>query len=293
MIYQEPMASLNPAMKVGKQLMEVPLIHEKVSQGGGLQALARGAEGGAPARPGTHDELLSAPALRRPAAAHRHRHGAAVEAGAAPARRTDNRARRDGRGRHRRPGEGSRPPLRHVDDLRVAQSGPDPGDLRPHHRHVFGRGGRNRLGQGRLRPHAPSLHAGPVPLDPAARRRQEQAAADRHTRPAAAAARTAEGLQFRPALPSFRRRGLRRRGHTDDSGRGARQPLQPLRPLQRDRLGDDAGGGEEPDRAGQARRARAPDRRSQEVLPSRRERDFRRRRRPRREGERDHQLRGA
>jgi peptide/nickel transport system ATP-binding protein len=32
MIYQEPMASLNPAMKVGKQLMEVPLIHEKVSR---------------------------------------------------------------------------------------------------------------------------------------------------------------------------------------------------------------------------------------------------------------------
>ncbi|WP_343563213.1 ABC transporter ATP-binding protein [Kiloniella sp. b19] len=29
MIYQEPMASLNPAMKIGKQLMEVPLIHEK------------------------------------------------------------------------------------------------------------------------------------------------------------------------------------------------------------------------------------------------------------------------
>ena len=40
MIYQEPMASLNPAMKVGKQLMEVPLIHEKVIEGGGLQALA-------------------------------------------------------------------------------------------------------------------------------------------------------------------------------------------------------------------------------------------------------------
>ena len=32
MIYQEPMASLNPAMKIGKQLMEVPLIHEKVSK---------------------------------------------------------------------------------------------------------------------------------------------------------------------------------------------------------------------------------------------------------------------
>jgi peptide/nickel transport system ATP-binding protein len=28
MVYQEPMASLNPAMKVGRQLMEVPMIHE-------------------------------------------------------------------------------------------------------------------------------------------------------------------------------------------------------------------------------------------------------------------------
>ena len=31
MIYQEPMASLNPAMKIGKQLMEVPMIHEGIS----------------------------------------------------------------------------------------------------------------------------------------------------------------------------------------------------------------------------------------------------------------------
>ena len=32
MIYQEPMASLNPAMKVGKQLMEVLIIHENASK---------------------------------------------------------------------------------------------------------------------------------------------------------------------------------------------------------------------------------------------------------------------
>ncbi|GAB4290095.1 MAG: ABC transporter ATP-binding protein [Roseovarius sp.] len=32
MIYQEPMASLNPAMKVGRQLIEVPMIHERVSE---------------------------------------------------------------------------------------------------------------------------------------------------------------------------------------------------------------------------------------------------------------------
>ncbi|MGO4917412.1 dipeptide ABC transporter ATP-binding protein [Pseudogemmobacter sp. W21_MBD1_M6] len=32
MIYQEPMASLNPAMKIGQQLMEVPMIHEGASK---------------------------------------------------------------------------------------------------------------------------------------------------------------------------------------------------------------------------------------------------------------------
>lgn len=32
MIYQEPMASLNPAMKIGHQLMEVPIVHEGLSK---------------------------------------------------------------------------------------------------------------------------------------------------------------------------------------------------------------------------------------------------------------------
>ncbi|MDG1119080.1 MAG: ABC transporter ATP-binding protein [Flavimaricola sp.] len=32
MIYQEPMASLNPAMKIGQQLMEVPMIHEGINE---------------------------------------------------------------------------------------------------------------------------------------------------------------------------------------------------------------------------------------------------------------------
>lgn len=31
MVYQEPMASLNPAMRVGRQLMEVPILHENAS----------------------------------------------------------------------------------------------------------------------------------------------------------------------------------------------------------------------------------------------------------------------
>lgn len=32
MIYQEPMASLNPAMRIGKQLMEVPMIHQGMNE---------------------------------------------------------------------------------------------------------------------------------------------------------------------------------------------------------------------------------------------------------------------
>ncbi|MCF2904065.1 ABC transporter ATP-binding protein [Octadecabacter sp. CECT 8868] len=41
MIYQEPMASLNPAMRIGKQLMEVPMIHEGVGE---QEAYARALE---------------------------------------------------------------------------------------------------------------------------------------------------------------------------------------------------------------------------------------------------------
>ena len=38
MVYQEPMASLNPSLLIGRQLMEVPLFHEKVHRGGGARA---------------------------------------------------------------------------------------------------------------------------------------------------------------------------------------------------------------------------------------------------------------
>jgi len=41
MIYQEPMASLNPAMRIGKQLVEVPMIHEGISE---KEAYARALE---------------------------------------------------------------------------------------------------------------------------------------------------------------------------------------------------------------------------------------------------------
>ena len=108
--------------------------------------------------------------------------------------------------------------VRHLDDLHLAQSRADPRDLRPHHRHVFRRGGGGRLGRGSLRGDAPSLYARPLRLDPGARRRQEQPSAGRHSGPAAAAAPAPAGLQFRAALQLLRRRALRRAGNPDGAG---------------------------------------------------------------------------
>ncbi|MEK0081698.1 dipeptide ABC transporter ATP-binding protein [Benzoatithermus flavus] len=41
MVYQEPMASLNPSLTIGRQLVEVPLYHEKVSQAEARQRAVR------------------------------------------------------------------------------------------------------------------------------------------------------------------------------------------------------------------------------------------------------------
>ena len=57
MIYQEPMASLNPAMKIGRQLMEVPMIHQDMSV---QQARARARQLVADVRLPDPDRILDA-----------------------------------------------------------------------------------------------------------------------------------------------------------------------------------------------------------------------------------------
>ena len=76
MVYQEPMASLNPAMKVGRQLMEVPMIHEGAGAARGARPGAARRRGGAPARPGAHPRQLtrtSSPAASSSASSSRWR----------------------------------------------------------------------------------------------------------------------------------------------------------------------------------------------------------------------------
>ncbi len=94
MIFQEPMTSLNPVFRVGEQIAEVLRLH----QGHGRTA-------GRARRPlelldqvGIPDAArrvarLSAPALRRHAAAGDDRHGAGRRPDAADRRRADHRAR--------------------------------------------------------------------------------------------------------------------------------------------------------------------------------------------------------
>src|SRR5690606_30930393 len=113
-----------------------------------------------------------------------------------------------------------------------------------------------------VRPHAPSLYAGAVPLDPAAWRRQERTPAGCDPGPAALASGTAEGLQFRPTLSPFRGRRLQCRRNSNDPGGGPRRTLLTLRALQRDRLGGLAARRKEGQRTGEARPTGAQDQRS-------------------------------
>ena len=50
MVYQDPMASLNPVMTIGRQLMEVPMLHEgrasAAARARALDMLARGEPAG-------------------------------------------------------------------------------------------------------------------------------------------------------------------------------------------------------------------------------------------------------
>ena len=182
MIYQEPMASLNPAMRIGAQLAEVPMIHEGMAKDEAwklarqivadvrlpdpdriLKAYPHQLSGGQQQRIVIAMALMSKPALLildEPTTAL----DVTVEAGIVDLVK-DLGAQ-----------------IRHLDPVHQPQPRPDPRCLRPALRDVFRRGGGDRQRGRGLRPDAPPLYPGAVPLDPAAGGRQELAPPRLHPR---------------------------------------------------------------------------------------------------------------
>ena len=176
-IFQEPMTSLNPVYTVGQQIAETIRQHEDLNR---REAMDRAVE---MLRLVQHPDArtprarLSAPVLRRHAAARDDRDGAVVQSAAADRRRTDHRARRH------HPGADPRSARRDEIALRHGDHADHPCDGRGR-RDRAARGGdvcrpRGGGGDGRavVRQSAASLHAGPDPLDPAHRQGRRQASA--------------------------------------------------------------------------------------------------------------------
>ena len=161
MIFQDPMMTLNPVLRVDTQMIEAITAHERVSQAAARararDALVRGRDrvaGGAAQR-------LSAPVLRRHAPARRDRDRAAAPARAADRRRADHRARRHHPVADPRRGAGARRRDRHGADLDHARPRGDRRPRRPHRRDVCGPHRRAGSGRRGARRAAASLYARP------------------------------------------------------------------------------------------------------------------------------------
>ena len=157
-VFQEPMTSLNPVLTVGRQIGEVLRRHQ------GLRGADRRPARDRTARPGRHPaagpaaEGVSAPALRRHAAAGDDRDGGRLRAAAAGRRRADHRARRDRAGGHPRRAAGPAGRDRHRGAAHHPRSRRGRRPRRPGRGHVrrpHDRGGRHR---GAVRPAQPPVH---------------------------------------------------------------------------------------------------------------------------------------
>ena len=123
---------------------------------------AQGPPAGPDRRSGGGRSALSLPALRRDAAARRHRDRAGLEPEAAGPRRAHDRARRHGRGERPRPGPEPTGGDQRGGPADRPQPRRHPHAVRPGRRHVRGQDRRGGRGVRGLRQPAAPVHAGPA-----------------------------------------------------------------------------------------------------------------------------------
>ena len=209
---QDSSAALNPALRIGTQLMEILEVHGFGSSQADREA--RLAQMMAEVLlPSDKAFLRRYPhqLVRRPAAARRHRHGVRQPAQGHRPRRADHRPRRDHAGA--RAGHGPRPHqvLRCGRALHHARPGRGRQPGRPHRRHVRRQGGRDRHARRAVRRRAPPVHAQAARLHPRHHRASAPCAASpagrlvRDSDPAAVPSRRAATGRSTSAARSSRR----------------------------------------------------------------------------------------
>ena len=218
MVFQNPGTSLNPAVRVGRQLAEVSEVHDAMSRTAATQRAVDKLRQRRHRRPGTARACLSARAFRRHEAARRDRHGADGQAQAVHRRRADDRPRRHRATADLRPASPGEPGRGRVRAAHLPRHRRGRRALQPDRRDVrrAGRRGGRHGDRGGWRGRPP-VHAG------ARRRRSRHGGRPRSTAgddpgPAARSARAGARLCVRATLP-----------HADDHCRAERPTARAAR----------------------------------------------------------------
>ena len=160
MVFQDPMTSLNPVLRISRQLIETMTAHRPLHPGRGTHpgGVAAGPHGHC--RAGTGAGFLAAPVLRRHAPARDAGDGLRQRTVADPGRRTDHRAGRDDPGADPRPAARAERRSRHRGHPDQPRPRRDRNDLLARAGDVCRRGGGGRPPAGPADRSAPSLHLG-------------------------------------------------------------------------------------------------------------------------------------